>query len=112
MDLQQVPAIPSDCLVRAFPVMGLATEMEVSLGRYEGVCSPTFERNVRILNELRACAISSSLNTDRTYDSICPDCFRTIDTQAIAEDLAAKDICSHQDDFLPGDPVDINQVRT
>jgi len=95
--------------------MGLATEMEVSLGRYEGVCFAYF------LREMWAFTMSSErvqfphrLNTDRTYDSICPECYRTIDTQAIEEDLAAKEkvhICSHQDDFLPGDPVDINQVR-
>jgi hypothetical protein len=42
-------------------------------------------------------------NSNGTYDSICPKCFRTIDTRYVECDLAAEErvhICG-QDDLLP-----------
>jgi hypothetical protein len=47
-------------------------------------------------------------NSDGTYDSICPKCFRTIDTRHVEGDLVAEErvhICD-QGDLLPLDVFD------
>jgi hypothetical protein len=48
------------------------------------------------------------MNEDRTFDSICMRCYRTVDTQSREVALAAKEqvhLCE-KDDVLPHDPFD------
>jgi hypothetical protein len=47
-------------------------------------------------------------NSDGTYDSICPKCYRTVAAERLERNLAAKErahICG-KDDTLPGDVFD------
>jgi hypothetical protein len=67
-----------------------------------------FNSNVSILMSATPIQFPHRHNSDGTYDSICPKCYRTVDTQRLEGSLAAEEkahVC-HQDDLLPRDVFD------